>query len=548
MTRHRSLQEIDVLALLAGATVTVLGYLVRQTVNPDGVAYADLASALRHGEWSHFVQGYWSPLYPGLLALAGAMGRLGIPGTVAAGHAINVIAVLATIVVLWRWGRQPGYHWFGRASIAALMLCSAAPPRVEALTPDLILLFIATVIAWQLLGPQRERPVLLGVLFGFAYLVKTSCWPWILVATMVRLGAASGRADRLRIMKSQWISIAIAACWIIPMSVAAGHLTLGSTGPLNYRWYIESSDSRTPDTHEGTHRAQRDMQIDGNTHVQWTAFDDPAWTYQPWSDPDHWSAGVITDHRSRPVFGKLLSYWFDALRQLLLQWTNWLLLAVLIPALIIGWPRLRRPRDANRRSIVVMLLGAAGIAQFIVVHAEPRLIAPFTAMFAFGALHLFLADATSNDDTAPPARRSHPLRELLCWAGVIAAAFVAGRRIVYVRQDERRIADGLEQLNVAVQQAISSSNAAGAPSPFGSAAPAASATRAVVIGPVMPVLANIYWSGERVVAQIAPSQVPLLESLTPTARQAALTRIFHGHADIVWLTSSRGDFTLVPVP
>jgi hypothetical protein len=309
-------REIDLLAAAVITAIGILGLLVRRTLSPDGVSYLDLADALRHGDWRHFVQGYWSPLYPALLAAAGAMTGHTANELVADGHFVNVVAVWATILVIWRWSRAMTTPWFGRTAIAALVLCSAEPPRVEALTPDLILLGIAVCIGYEMLVHCGRRWGWLGVLFGLAYLTKTSTWPWILVAMIVRVGIAPNRKSRIRAAKSDLPTLALALLWIVPMSVAVNWVTIGSTGRLNYHWYLESSDARTPDTHRGEHQQYQEIPIAESVQIRAVSFDTTArWTYQPWSDPDGWSNGIRTDQARTPAFGRLLSYWLDTVWQ-----------------------------------------------------------------------------------------------------------------------------------------------------------------------------------------------------------------------------------------
>ena len=53
-----------VLALMLGAQA----FAARGVLTPDGVSYLDLAQAVRSGQWSRFINGYWSPLYPLLIS------------------------------------------------------------------------------------------------------------------------------------------------------------------------------------------------------------------------------------------------------------------------------------------------------------------------------------------------------------------------------------------------------------------------------------------------------------------------------------------------
>jgi hypothetical protein len=545
-TTRWKLREIDLLAIAAIAAIAVLGMLVRRTLSPDGVSYLDLADALRRGDWFQFMQGYWSPLYPGLLAVVGEVTGRSATDLVAYAHVVNVVAVGITIVVIWRWSRAMTTPWFGRVALAALIVCSAEPPRVEALTPDLILLCIATCIGYELLVHRGQRWAWLGVLFGLAYLTKTSTWPWILIAMTWRVVVAPDPASRLRAIRSDLVTVAVALLWIAPMSVAAGRMTLGSTGRLNYHWYLESSDARTPDTHRGEHAQYQEVPITDSVNVRVASFDTTAhWTYQPWSDPEGWSFGIRTHQAIAPSFGRLLSYWLDTIWQVVSVWLRVLILAVLLPALWIGRRRgqWRELIAAPRTVLGVMGLGLVGVAQYIAVHAEPRLIAPFVLLFALGVLHWLLnerADAT----TAPRT----PDRLVLSYVGLAAAVYLTGRRIEGARDDDRRIAAGVERL-VAVNAAAfapASDTTRGFAGALSSSAPAH--PRVAVIGPVLPVLANIYWTGGRVVAQVPPMSVPALRNLAVERRSAMLHDMFHDRADVIWITASDGSYNITRVP
>jgi hypothetical protein len=541
------LREIDLLAGAAIVAIAVLGVMVRRTLSPDGVSYLDLAAALRQGDVDRFIQGYWSPLYPALLAIIGGATGQSANDLVTLAHIVNVVAVAAAIVVIWRWSRAMTTPWFGRAAIAALIVCSAEPPRVEALTPDLILLLITTCIGYEIVVHAGRRWVWVGILFGLAYLTKTSTWPWILVAMAVRLIAAPGRASRALAAQSDLITIALALLWILPMSLVAGQMTLGSTARLNYRWYLESSDARTPDTHRGEHAQYQEVPLaDSTQHIRVASFDTTAhWTYQPWSDPEGWSFGIKTHRATIPSVGRVLSYWLDTIWQTLSLWLRALILAVLLPAFWIGrrkgvW---RELTVAPRSALVVISLGLLGMAQYIAVHAEPRLIAPFVLLSALGALHWLLADR-EGAEVVPVT----PDRFALSLLGLLAAVYLTGRRIDSAHDDDRRIAVGVEQL-VAVNAAAfapTGETATGFGGAVTSRAPAN--PRVAVIGPVLPVLANIYWTGGRIVAQVPPMSVATLRNLPVEQRSALLHQLFSQRADALWITASDGSYNIVRVP
>ncbi len=451
----------------------VIGFLVRQTLSPDGVSYLDLAGALRHGDFQHFVQGYWSPLYPALLAALEPLAGDEPGRQIALAHLLNVVVALLAIAAIWRWARMMRAPWFGRAAFAALIVCSGEPPRVEAVTPDLILLFLATCIGYELVVRRGERWVILGLLFGAAYLTKTGTWPWIVLAMTARTFAAPDRTARLLTLRSHAVTAVIALCWVVPISLQAGHATLGSTGRLNYRWYLESSDARTPDTHRGAHVQYRTQPVADGAPIVWAEFDADRWTYEPWSSPDEWSHGIIDHQATSPTAGWLLAFWVDQLRLAVAVWLRPLLLFVLVPVIWIG----RRGRtwrdliDADRPAAIAMFLGVAGIDEYLAVHAEPRLIAPFALLLALALLDWRVGDRTAYDETPGTLTTDRQLASLL---GIAAAVYVTCRRIYFALDDDRRITAGLAALEVTNRTALAppSSGAGGLAGAVSSVAPA----------------------------------------------------------------------------
>lgn len=534
-------REIDLLAIATIIATVAMGFLVRQTLSPDGVSYLDLAAAVRRGDVGHFVQGYWSPLYPLLLALDGHRSP---SEQIAWAHLVNVIAVVLTIVVIWRWARAVASPWFGRAAIAALIVCSAEPPRVEAVTPDLVLLCILTCIAYELLVREGTHWIEVGALFGVAYLAKTGIWPWLLLAMVLRAVTARGRVQRVQVWRSHAVSAAVVLCWVVPLSLHTGSPTFGTTGRLNVAWYLRSSDARTPDTHRGDHQDYHPAAFGEDTAGDWALLgDDSAWTYSPWSDPDRWAAGVISRHDKSPTLRWLVGYWTEAVIRTASLWLRTLLVFVLLPAVWLGWRpgRWEPATPAHRAAALVMTLGAAGIAEYIAVHAEPRLLAPFALLFALAALAWLLDDRMGA--TLPAASID---RRALSLLGIGVAAWVLGRRVYHARDDSARIAAGLEQLDDAYHSAFA------APLSGGDLAGMITASapphpRVVVIGPALPVEANIFWVGGRIVAQVPPRTAAALDALPADRERDMIRQLFAGRADALWLTAADGAFRIVPI-
>jgi hypothetical protein len=361
---------------------------------------------------------------------------------------------------------------------------------------------------------------------------------------------AQGRLARIATARSHLVTAAVVCCWVVPLSLQSGHPTFGSTGRLNLRWYLLSSNPRTPDTDQGEHRGYRPATFGGDSAGTWAAFDDAAgWTYQPWSNPDGWSNGALQPDRSTPALSRLLAYWVDTVIRTASLWLRTLLVFVLLPALWIGRRagRWRALLHTERPSLVVMLLGTVGIGEYVAVHAEPRLIAPFALFAALATLAWLIGDAPETSERAAWRVPFTIDRLALSILSLAVATYVSVERIYHAQDDRDRIASGLIQLQDAHRAAYAAAgNEGGLAGVLAVMAP--EHPRIVVIGPALPVVANIFWLGGRIVAQLPPESAAVLGTL-PAARQRGLVQhLFHDRADVVWLTSADGTFQIVRVP
>src|SRR4029077_477258 len=101
----------------------------------------------------------------------------------------------------------------------AYMLCSAGLPRIEAVTPDVLLLAIAVWLSYEFLVHHSRRWLLVGVLLGLAFLAKTSSWPWLLVALPIRLWAAGDAPARRPVWWSTLVCGGLVLTWVVPVGL-----------------------------------------------------------------------------------------------------------------------------------------------------------------------------------------------------------------------------------------------------------------------------------------------------------------------------------------
>ncbi|MDP1889835.1 MAG: hypothetical protein Q8K55_02995 [Gemmatimonadaceae bacterium] len=402
----------------AAALLCAFGLHTRNALTPDGVAYLENAELFATGGWAEALQGYWSPGYSLLLA----------PAAWLAGGDRGLLLLIAHIVQLF-------------LGLAALWMAAAAvqrraPPHAqrvvywgcawiilrwltqEVLTPDLLL---CTLVFWfvSLRPPTTARArAVHGGIIGAGFLVKSSIWPWLLVALALAV-ARSVRARNWLVFPATTVlvAVAISGAFVVTLSVRAGRPTLGSVGPLNARWYLGDRSRRTPDTDTGPHATKRLLEWRPGLVIAAHDLRPSTRTYAPWSDPERWVRGVPASSLPPLNFAEALTAW----RQNAVELARWLLPLGVGLALLVAWTDDARDRGIRAwlRHRPLLTVGISAALSFAVVHAEHRLLAPAGLLLLLGAWR----DA----DTATPRPRFELLAAVLvaCVAVQLATYFPA---------------------------------------------------------------------------------------------------------------------------
>lgn len=521
--------ELSVIAGACALLCVVLGWAGRTGLNPDGVSYLDMAARFARGDWAAAVQGYWSPLYPLLLAILGTVtGATGM-ALLAQVHALNVVIALGLIVLLWRIARAHADPIVGRALFAAFLLASARTPRLDAVTPDLLLIGAVAGLGGELLRRDGARWFRVGAWLGLTFLTKTSSWPW-LVVTLLLLALAGGGEARRGAARAAAVATALMMLWVVPLSLRYQRPTLGSAGTFNACWYLERCDSRTPDEHSGRHARYGGLRLADGEGVTVADFTNTQWTYAPWSDPTAWQAEVGSTRRAPLDLSDLLGYWSRQTWAILTLWTPQLLCFVLLPVAVLSWRRglLATGWRDQRMAMLVLLLGLAGIAQFVVVHAEPRLIAPFVLLAVMGCLWWWRPPAMA---PSPRPVRSEAVL-VLSWVGLVSALL---RGAIYVPELMKRASEDtarFERLTRAGEAAV----------------PGGLRGRSiVVIGPAIPVVSDAWLFGARIVSQIPPGSAARIRAWTPVQQREMLGLLGQGEGDVAWMSATNGSILMAPI-
>jgi hypothetical protein len=315
--------------------------------------------------------------------------------------------------------------------------------------------------------------------------------------------------------------------WIVPMSLKYSRVTLGSSGTLNWSWYMNANSSRLPDSDAGNNSAYHDVNVGNGRLLSVATFDDAAyWTYQPWDDPTDWSTKVLSQTGRPPDAFELTTYWLRMAARVFGLWLGPLLVAVLLPVL---WLH-RRPRmirelfTSERDALVVVLLGLVGLLQFVAVHAEPRLIGPFAAMLAFGTIAWAYAK--------PVAASPLLLRQGLTWLGLLVVLGFAVPRLVLGAQSAVRLRGVTDQL-FEMRRRIALTSAGPVP--------------IAIVGPAAPVMASAYLANVHIAMQVAPRFAALVATLPAAEQRQMLLTLFRGKVPMIWRTTSDGGIELLLV-
>ncbi len=374
---HRPWLAACAIIVIAVAGVTRAGV----PLTPDGVAYLDLSDAALAGRWHEFVNAYWSPLFPLLLAAA----RLGVgssadrePLAVMLVNGVAVVAVLASFAsVLHSLTRRGALPTDGvTARIAAALGWSVVAGVVLRITPIGLATPDLLVVAAQLTAVaavlQCDRPdrngraaLTAGAALGVGYLAKGAVL-MMAASYLVVILFLIPRARRRRVAALMFAGLGLVALpWVIILSIHEGGVTIGSVGRLNLAWYTGGQSSQVPDPAAvGTETLVRQWPRLTDHPVVYDYTLHEIGTYPPWTDPTWWHEGLVPNptlpHLGRVVRESGATIW-SLFGVSVLAWCLW-------AALQGGRPVIP---DA-RASAALAFLGSAQVAVYWPVHIEVR--------------------------------------------------------------------------------------------------------------------------------------------------------------------------------
>ncbi len=219
--------------------VAAITFKVQQPdrLSPDGVSYLRLAGYLATGDWHHGLSSYWSPLLPGLVALAIRLGMDALD----AGHLVVIGAGAGILVAMNSFLST----WFkSRPAVRGIALAALAGPIAQyeafVLSPDLLLslcllAYFCALGRWAH-GPSTARAFFVGVVAGVSILAKAYALPFLLVHLPASLWILRPRHSPFWApLGTAGIAFAIAVVlWGFALRETTGSFTLGVAGPINH--------------------------------------------------------------------------------------------------------------------------------------------------------------------------------------------------------------------------------------------------------------------------------------------------------------------------
>lgn len=405
--------SIRVWCLVCLITAGLLAWSSRKSMNPDGMSYLDMASETVHGGPANLVNGYWSPLYPGIVSLAIWLFRPSPEQEFPLVHLVNwviFVAVMLSFLFFLRTWLEPdtpesrdqqsvGKHFVSLGFVSLhlvplgfVVFLTAATQLIPLwlVTPDLCVcgcVLLSAGLCRRLSGaPSMRGYAALGVVLGLSYYAKAAMLPiGLMLLAILGIWPLSRPALRLRFLGTACVAFLITCAPLIALiSQRQGRFSVGETGKLNYAWYVDHLEpaSQGWEGEGALHGAPTHPPRILMEHPRVLEFGFPIrGTYPLWFDPSYWYAGART---SLQPF-ELLRNLFENLRHCGPMASVFLgALALLAGVLAKG-----KVAFVPESSVWLVVWPVAVCCMYAVVHIENRFIGGFVAVFWLGIYGLY---------------------------------------------------------------------------------------------------------------------------------------------------------------
>ncbi len=421
--RHSQLFKTIATPSLISRVALVLGLLfalqqpwhAHFEIASDGLAYVDIGDAYFKGDWGTAINAHWSPLYSWLLGAANRLTRPRVSMEGVAAQVVNLLIFGLSFIAFkcfldtMKLHRIPaeqrleqdncgikylpvwlldliGYSLFLWSSLALITVYNISPDLlVSALSYFMFALALRTAVF-----PNKEWPYLaLGALAGMSYLAKTAMLfigPSFLLVPLFFPKPVRTR----KIIMSVLCFIVIAGPFVVILSLAKGRVTFGDTGRYNYIRYVLGVG--IPVHWQGTSGigvpVHPTRKVGESPAIY--EFDGPiGGTYPPWHEPSYWyDTGKLKYNPlaiMRVAVGNVLDYAEMVCRGGRYKDVGLDRSVLFGLVCLVAVCSVRRWLREVFRYASVTVPACCGLFLYALVHAEPRLVAPFlTALLVVG--------------------------------------------------------------------------------------------------------------------------------------------------------------------
>ncbi|HEV8544261.1 MAG TPA: hypothetical protein VGR78_17875 [Verrucomicrobiae bacterium] len=392
--------ELWLLVLAAGLAASI-GFAHRYKMNPDALSYLEVGESWWRGDFSNAVNGYWSPLFPILIAGIAKLSPNRFTELIPI-HFLQAALVVAAFLA-FRWfarcaeERASGGRGcddesrlnFYLAAYAVFFWACFCLMDIGEILPDLLLtiwLLLAGGTALRLEGKGNRAAFALGFYLALGYLSKPVMFPLGLIFIVCSVGAVKplGKALRLGSL-AVVIFLGTSALYIIPLSLQKHRATFSDSGRLAYAWEVNRISPYF-------HWHGEPIGSGAALHPTGQILDFPPvfefdrgrpGTYPLWYDASYWNEGLrpalrVGDQLTR--LGKSTSFYVALLQQPV---PVILIFSFLLAGTSAGWSAFFK---CGRHFLPLALISFAAFGLYALVYVISRYLAPFLIFLAIPAL------------------------------------------------------------------------------------------------------------------------------------------------------------------
>lgn len=434
----------------ARAFVLVFGvmtlWLARDGLNPDGIAYLDASDVFLSGRWPASGTGYWSPLYPTLLALGRLIGGAEPARELAIAHAVNLVVFLlafaALELLLWTIrrvttlrdaGAEPNDIAWSMLAYALFAIATIGWIRLWILTPDMLVAALVFAMAALCIRIARGdgrwgSAIALGTTLGLGYLAKAALLPFGLVVVATLAFVTRKRGGLPRSATALAIFLAISANQIRYVSQLKGSVTFSDVGRLTHLWFIadvpgpvSSSFPLPARLPSPTARGQHVVRLgEGDSHPAVYDIDAPIpGTLPIWYDAGYWYRGVVAPLHPVAIIRAIVRH-----ARVYLELLGFVVAGGLAAA--VAGPLSRRALYAMRPEPLLVIPALAGLAMYALLLVQDRYVAPFLVLLFIGLVPPWAVDELSRRVRAGCAAGAIVLLPLIAHQARVETAYWQG--------------------------------------------------------------------------------------------------------------------------